>query len=62
MEVAKGSGNVFADLGLLSAEDRLAKTELARKINGIIAKHHLNQVEAAERSAEDFRVGAWWTA
>ena len=44
----KSSGNVFADLGLPNAEDRLAKAELARKINEIIGKRRLTQVEAAE--------------
>ena len=37
----KSSGNVFADLGLPNAEDRLAKAELARKISEIIAKRRL---------------------
>jgi predicted XRE-type DNA-binding protein len=44
----KSSGNVFADLGLPNAQDRLAKAELARKINEIIGKRRLTQVEAAE--------------
>ena len=44
----KSSGNVFADLGLPNAEDRLAKAELARKISEIIAKRRLTQAEAAE--------------
>ena len=48
IEFEMGSGNVFADLGLPDAEDRLAKAELARKISEIIAKRHLSQVEAAE--------------
>lgn len=48
IEIEQGSGNVFADLGLPNAEDRLAKANLARKISEIIARRHLNQVEAAE--------------
>ena len=48
MEVEKGGGNVFADLGLPNAEDRLAKAELARKINEIISRRGLNQIDAAE--------------
>ena len=44
----KSSGNVFADLGLPNAEDRLAKAELARKISEIIGGRRLTQVEAAE--------------
>jgi len=31
-----GSGNVFADMGLPDAEDRLAKAELARIVRGIV--------------------------
>jgi len=44
----RSSGNVFADLGLPNAGDRLAKAELARKIGEIIAARRLTQVEAAE--------------
>jgi predicted XRE-type DNA-binding protein len=43
----KSTGNVFADLGLPDAEDRLAKAELARKISEILAKHRLSQSDAA---------------
>ena len=43
----KGSQNVFADLGLANPEEDLAKTELARKINNILTKRHLSQMEAA---------------
>ena|SRR5205823_4337238 len=48
VEVEKSQGNVFADLGLPEAEDRLVKAALARKISEIITKRHLSQVEAAE--------------
>ncbi len=41
------TGNVFADLGLPDAEERLAKAELARQIGSIIAHRHLTQMEAA---------------
>ena len=44
----RSSGNVFADLGLANAEDRLAKSELARKVSEIIVARRLTQVEAAE--------------
>lgn len=44
----RSSGNVFADLGLPNAEDRLAKAELARKISEIIVKRRLTQMEAGE--------------
>ena len=47
-KVEKGSGNVFADLGLPDAEGRLAKAELARRIGGIIRERNLNQAEAAD--------------
>jgi predicted XRE-type DNA-binding protein len=44
----RSSGNVFADLGLPNAEDRLAKAELARKVSEIIVARRLTQMEAAE--------------
>ena len=47
IEFEKSTGNVFADLGLPDAEDRLAKAELARKINEILAKRRLSQSDAA---------------
>lgn len=37
------SGNVFADLGLLNPEERLAKAELARQINNLIDKKKRTQ-------------------
>lgn len=43
----KSSGNVFADLGLHDAEERLAKSELARQIDHIIKKKRLTQAQAA---------------
>ena len=46
--VRKGSGNVFADLGLAEAEERLAKAELARAIGKAISERNLTQREAAE--------------
>lgn len=46
--VTKGSGNVFADLGLAEPETALAKAELARRINAIIRERGLKQTEAAE--------------
>ncbi len=47
-EVYHGSGNVFADLGLPDAEERLAKAELAPQILNIIARRRLTQAQAAE--------------
>lgn len=46
--VRKGGGNVFADLGLAQAEERLAKAELARAIGKAIGARSLTQREAAE--------------
>jgi predicted XRE-type DNA-binding protein len=43
----EGSGNIFADLGLGDAEERLAKAELAQKIGGILRDRRLTQVQAA---------------
>ena len=43
----ESSGNVFADLGLPDAEERLAKAELAQKIGGILRQRRLTQVQAA---------------
>jgi predicted XRE-type DNA-binding protein len=48
LEITKSSGNVFADLEFLDAEKYLAKAELARKINSIIEKRELKQIEAAK--------------
>jgi predicted XRE-type DNA-binding protein len=47
-DYVKGSGNVFADLGLPDAEERLAKAELARQIEHIIKKKRLTQERAAK--------------
>lgn len=45
--ITPSSGNVFADLGLPNAEERLAKAELARQIGGIIRERRLTQAAAA---------------
>ena len=47
-EIHHGSDNVFDDLGLPNAEERLAKAEFARQILNIINHRHLTQAEAAE--------------
>lgn len=44
----KGSTNVFADLDMPDAKEKLAKVELAHKINQILKKKKLKQVKAAE--------------
>jgi len=41
------SGNVFADLGLPNAEERLAKADLVIEISRIIEERELTQVETA---------------
>ncbi len=42
-----GSGNVFKDLGLPNAEEHLVKAQLVFKIDTIMKKRRLKQVEAA---------------
>ena len=42
-----GSRNVFKDLGLPNAEEHLVKAQLVFKIDTILKKRHLKQVEAA---------------
>ena len=47
MGVMKGSGNVFADLGIPHAEETMAKAELAFAIRQCIQTKGLNQTETA---------------
>lgn len=47
VKIEKGSGNVFADLGLPDAEAMLIKSELVAKIAEIIRSRKLKQQEAA---------------
>lgn len=47
-DVAKGSGNVFADLGLKDPEELQARAKLAHQIFTIIKERDLKQKEAAE--------------
>ncbi|HEY2168934.1 MAG TPA: helix-turn-helix transcriptional regulator [Candidatus Angelobacter sp.] len=47
-EVAEGSGNVFADLGLPHAEQELMKARLTLQIYQIIQKRGLTQTEAGK--------------
>jgi predicted XRE-type DNA-binding protein len=44
----EGSDNVFADLDMPDAEEKLAKVKLAFRINEIIGKKSLKQIEAAK--------------
>jgi predicted XRE-type DNA-binding protein len=48
IKVQRGSGNVFADLGLENSDELMVKAELAYKISSIIAKLGITQVEAAK--------------
>lgn len=45
--ITRGTGNVFADLGLADAGERQTKTRLALALNRIIKEQRLKQVEAA---------------
>lgn len=45
--VERGSGNVFADLGFPDAEEHLLKAKLVTRIEKIIRRRKLKQVEAA---------------
>ncbi len=49
----QGSSNVFADLDMSDAEEKLAKAELAFKINQILKSKKLKQAEAAEILGSD---------
>lgn len=45
--MTRGSGNVFADVGLPNPEERLAKAQLASLIDDVIRERGLTQQEAA---------------
>ncbi len=47
-KVERGSGNVFADLGHPEAEAHLLKAELVTRIDEIIRRRKLKQVDAAK--------------
>ncbi len=51
--VTKGSGNVFADLGVAEPEEELAKAQLASHIRDAFTRQRLTQVEAAQRLGLD---------
>lgn len=44
----KSSGNVFADMGCVDAEEKLAKADIAINIARVIKERKLTQVEAAK--------------
>jgi predicted XRE-type DNA-binding protein len=46
--VTKGSGNVFADLGVKNPEEALVKARLAQVISESIKARGMTQIEAAE--------------
>lgn len=46
-EFTRGSGNIFADIGLPGPEDALAKARLAEAIAETIDRRRLTQAEAA---------------
>jgi predicted XRE-type DNA-binding protein len=48
IEIKKSSGNVFADMELPDAEERMAKAMLSRLITLAIREHGFTQAEAAE--------------
>ena len=45
---AKGSGNIFADLGLPNAEEHQLKAALLVQIKRLVAERELTQTEAAK--------------
>lgn len=47
IQIEEGSGNVFADIGLPNAEERLAKADLAIRIGKAIRARRLTQTQAA---------------
>jgi predicted XRE-type DNA-binding protein len=48
VQVERGSGNVFADLGITNPELVLAKAELVQRIRDLIAQRKLTQAKAAK--------------
>lgn len=48
-EITRGSGNVFADLGLPDADERQTKLGLAYALNTIVESRRLTQAAAAAK-------------
>lgn len=48
IEISKGSGNVFADLGLPDADDMLLKSTIVLELRRLIEARRLSQTAAAE--------------
>ncbi len=53
IEITRGSGNVFADLGFEDAEELQLKAGLIHEIRQTIARRHLTQHEAAKLAGID---------
>jgi predicted XRE-type DNA-binding protein len=51
--VTEGSGNVFADLGVVEPEEELAKAQLASLIRDLIKRRRLTQIQAASLTGLD---------
>ena len=47
-KIIKGSGNVFADIGLPDAGEHLIKAKLVFKIDSLMKERRLKQVDAAK--------------
>ena len=47
-DITHGSGNVFADLGMVDAVERQTKTRLAMKVHELLKARKLTQMKAAE--------------
>lgn len=48
IKYTKSSGNVYQDMGFSDAEERLAKSKLAMRIDSIFEKRSLKQTDAAK--------------
>jgi predicted XRE-type DNA-binding protein len=48
IEAHRGSGNVFADLGLPNPEERLLKAKIVNELHRLIKERGLTQVKAAK--------------
>ena len=48
IEHERGSGNVFADLGLPNSDELLAKAKIIGQMSDMIEARHLTQTQAAE--------------
>jgi predicted XRE-type DNA-binding protein len=47
-EIERGSGNVFADIGLPNAEEHLLKAELVSRVDDLIKERKLTQAAAGQ--------------